>query len=77
MTSNVWLILLPVVITAIFTYAAVWLFLNIKYENRHKRWFRLIFRGKEWDPMLRSIELLEEISEYKKNAEATRCKQDQ
>jgi hypothetical protein len=31
MTDNVWLILLPVVITAIFTYAAIWLFLNIKY----------------------------------------------
>lgn len=66
MTSNVWLILLPVVITAIFTYAAVWLFLNIKYENRHKKWFRLIFSGKEWDPMLKSLELLDQIGEYKK-----------
>jgi len=66
MTSNVWLILLPIVITAIFTYAAVWLFLNIKYENRHKKWFRLIFSGKEWDPMMRSMELLDQISDYKK-----------
>ncbi|AXY73458.1 hypothetical protein D3H65_05475 [Paraflavitalea soli] len=68
MISNVWLILLPVVITAIFTYAAIWLFLNIKYENRHKKWFRLIFSGKEWDPMMRSMELLDQISEYKKEA---------
>jgi hypothetical protein len=68
MTSNIWLILLPVVITAIFTYAAVWLFVNIKYENRHKKWFRLIFSGKEWDPMLKSLELLDQIGEYKKEA---------
>lgn len=68
MTSNVWLILLPIVITAIFTYAAVWLFLNIKYENRNKKWFRLIFKGKEWDPMIKSMELLDQISEYKKEA---------
>lgn len=68
MTSNVWLILLPIVITAIFTYAAIWLFLNIKYENRHKKWFRLIFKGKEWDPIIKSMELLDQISEYKKEA---------
>src|SRR5690606_2544549 len=27
---------------------AVWLFVNIKFENRNERWFRLIFGGKEW-----------------------------
>jgi hypothetical protein len=64
--GNVWLILMQVLITGSFTYAAIWLFTHIKYENRNKKWFRLIFRGKEWDPMLRSMELLDEIGEYKK-----------
>jgi hypothetical protein len=53
------------IITLAFTYAAVWLFLNIRYENRHKKWFRLIFNGKEWLPILRSMELIEQIDEYK------------
>jgi hypothetical protein len=28
-------------------FAAIWLFLNIKFENRDKKWFKLIFRGKD------------------------------
>ncbi len=48
------------------TFAALWLFLNIRYENRDKRWFKLIFSGKEWTPLLKSMALLEHIDEYKK-----------
>ena len=51
--------------TIIFTFVAIWLFFNIKYENRHKRWFKLIFNGKEWTPLMRSMELLEQVEEYK------------
>jgi hypothetical protein len=53
------------IITFAFTYAAIWLFFNIKYENRNKKWFRLIFNGKEWLPIVRSMELMEQIDEYK------------
>lgn len=59
------LLILQVAITALFTWAAIWLFINIRYENRHKRWFRLLFRGREWDPMLKAMEVLGQISEYK------------
>ena len=48
-----------------FTLIAIWLFFNIKYENRNKKWFRLIFSGKEWTPLMKSMELLEQVEEYK------------
>lgn len=49
------------IVTISFTYIAIWLFFNIKYENRHQKWFKLLFDGKEWTPLMRSMELLEEI----------------
>lgn len=51
--------------TISFTAIAVWLFFNIKYENRNKKWFQLIFSGKEWTPLMKSMELLEQVEEYK------------
>ncbi len=50
--------------TILFTYVAIWLFFNIKYENRNKKWFKLIFNGKEWTPLMKSMELLEQVEEY-------------
>lgn len=55
-------------ITLSFTYVAFWLFFNIKFENRDKKWFRLIFNGKEWTPVLKSMELLREIEDYQKES---------
>ncbi len=52
-------------ITLSFIFAAIWLFRNIKYENKDKKWFRLIFSGNEWDPVIRSIELLNEVKEFR------------
>jgi hypothetical protein len=52
-------------ITFLFTYVAIWLFFNIKFENRNKKWFRLIFKGKEWTPLMKSLELLGQTDEYK------------
>ncbi len=53
------------IVTLFFIFAALWLFFNIKIENRDKKWFRLIFEGKEWTPLMRAMELLEQIEEYK------------
>lgn len=50
--------------TISFTVVAFWLFINIKYENRNKKWFQLIFSGKEWTPLMKSMELLEQVEEY-------------
>ena len=52
-------------VTVAFALLAIWLFFNIKFENRDKKWFRLIFNGIEWTPVMKSMELLREIDEYK------------
>ena len=52
-------------VTLAFAFAAIWLFFNIKYENRDKKWFRLLFTGIEWNPLVKSMELLSQIDEYK------------
>ncbi len=53
------------IITLSFTYVAIWLFFNIKYENKDKKWFKLIFNGKEWTPLMKAMELSEQIEKYK------------
>ncbi|NSL87679.1 hypothetical protein ECE50_012600 [Chitinophaga sp. Mgbs1] len=57
------LLIIQVLVTLLFTAAAVWLFVNIRYENRNKHWFRLLFAGKEWAPVIKSMELLSQIGE--------------
>lgn len=57
--------------TVSFTAIAVWLFFNIKYENRNKKWFRLLFSGKEWTPVMKSMELLAQVEEYKEQNTST------
>jgi len=52
-------------VTLAFAFAAIWLFFNIKFENRDKKWFRLLFTGIEWNPLVKSMELLSQIDEYK------------
>lgn len=63
------------IVTLLFTFSftliAIWLFFNIKYENRNKKWFRLIFSGKEWTPLMKSMELLEQVEEYKEQNAST------
>lgn len=68
---DIWQFIVQGIITAIFTYSAIWLCRNIKYENKDKKWFRFIFSGKEWDPVLESVELLKEIREFEKITEPT------
>lgn len=68
--GNVWLYGVQAVVTLSCTYIAIWLFVNIKYENREKQWFRFIFGGKEWDPVIQSMELLKQIQEYKNEPES-------
>lgn len=64
--GNIALLLLQVLITLAFTFLAVWLFRNIRYANRNKKWFRLIFSGREWDPVLKSMDLLGQVQEYER-----------
>jgi hypothetical protein len=70
-TESMWkngsiaLYLIQVIVTGSFTFLAVWLFHNINYANSDKKWFRLIFAGKEWDPLIKSMALLSQINDYK------------
>ncbi len=63
--GNTALLVINAVLTLVLTFAALWLFVNIKYENREKKWFKMIFQGKEWDPVIKSMELYRDIEEYK------------
>ncbi len=63
-STILWII--QILITVTFTIVAVWLFFNIKYENRNKKWFMLVFSGKEWQPILQSKEILDQVEDYKK-----------
>ena len=62
--GNIWLYAFQIIMTASFTYLAIWLFLNIKYENKDKKWFSVIVSGIEWDPVMKSLELLNQINEF-------------
>lgn len=62
--GNLFLYMLQAVVTISFTVGAIWLFKNINYSNRHKKWFRLLFSGREWEPVIKSMELLSQVEEY-------------
>lgn len=62
--GNLTLYIIQAITTLAFTYVAVWLFINIRYENKAQSWFRLIFDGNEWTPVIKSIELLNQLDEY-------------
>jgi hypothetical protein len=64
--GNGWLYGLQIIVTVSFTYVAIWLFINIRYENSHKKWFRLIFNGKEWIPVIKAMELLQQVADYRR-----------
>ena len=53
-------------ITLLFAFVSIWFFVNIKYENKDKKWFQWIFNGKEWQPIISSMELLEEVEKFKR-----------
>lgn len=59
-------IFLNSVVTLIAIAVSLWLFINIRYENREKKWFKLIFEGKEWTPVIKAIELQKEIEAFER-----------
>ena len=64
-SGNLFLWLLQGITTLSFTWLAIWLFHNIRYENKNKKWFQWLFKGREWQPILLSLELLNQIQEYR------------
>jgi hypothetical protein len=64
-SGNWFLWIIQGMVTLSSAYVAIWLFFNIRYENKDKKWFKLIFIGKEWTPLMKSMELLEQIEDYR------------
>lgn len=50
-------------VTITFTYLSLWLFFHLKFENANKWWFKLLLQGKEWEPLITSINILNEMEE--------------
>lgn len=63
-----WGIAFPVAL--IFAGLSVWLYLNIKSENADKKWFRVLFGSNEWTAVVKAMEYLKEIEEYKNSMSA-------
>ncbi|MBC9912980.1 hypothetical protein [Chitinophaga varians] len=63
--ENAWLLVVQMIVTTGLIIAAIWLFVNIRYENKDRKWFRWLFEGKEWTPVIRSLEMLEEIKTFR------------
>ncbi|HVU96278.1 MAG TPA: hypothetical protein VHE34_13700 [Puia sp.] len=58
-----WAISVPVAL--LLTLVAIWLYRNITLANANKKWFRRLIGGIEWSPILRAMEYLKEIDEFK------------
>ncbi|UZJ63908.1 hypothetical protein OKW96_16040 [Sphingobacterium sp. KU25419] len=57
-------IAIAVAIALLFTCLGLWLFMNINYVNKDKKWFRLLFSGNEWTPIVSAMELMYQVNEY-------------
>jgi hypothetical protein len=57
------LFILQGAVTISFTYLSLWLFFHLKFENADKWWFKLLLQGKEWEPLITSINILNDMEE--------------
>ena len=57
------LFILQGAVTISFICLAIWLFFNLKFENADKWWFKLLLQGKEWEPLITSIGILNDMEE--------------
>lgn len=65
--ENFSLLFVQAVVTGGSVAVAIWLFFNIQYENRHQKWFQWIFQGREWEPIMEAMTLLETVEQFEKN----------
>jgi hypothetical protein len=57
-----WILNILLLIAA--TILSIWLFINIQIENKDKRWFKWLFNGPEWKPVIESMEMLKQIKAF-------------
>jgi hypothetical protein len=63
--GNIFLYSLQLLVTLSLTFVAIWLFRNIKYDNKDKKWFQLLFSGSEWTPIIKSLEFMNDLKVFK------------
>ena len=63
-SSNSFLWLLQILFTLSFTITALWFFFNINLKNKDKKWFKFMFNDKEWNGVIKAMELNNEIKEF-------------
>lgn len=63
--GNIFLFAIQLVVTLTLIFIAVWLFLNIKYDNRDKKWFQFLFSGSEWTPIIKSLEFTNDLKVFR------------
>ena len=59
-----WLITVPVF--SLFSIASLWLYFNIRIENAHKKWFKVLFSSQEWTALLEARSFYNEIDNFKR-----------
>jgi hypothetical protein len=66
MNIKFWLISVP--ITLLFTFLAIWLYLNLTQQNMNKKWVRAFINSTpEHTSVFKAIDFLNEIEEFKKS----------
>lgn len=63
--GNIFLYALQLSVTLSLTFMAVWLFRNIKYDNRDRKWFKYLFSGSEWTPIIKSLEFTNDLKAFR------------
>lgn len=63
--GNMFLYALQLIGTLSLTLMATWLFRNIKYDNRDKKWFQFLFSGAEWTPIIKSLEFTNDLKVFR------------
>lgn len=61
--SAFFLISLPV--TLAFTFLSIWLYKNIQIKNANKKWFKILFRSREWTSVIKASQFVDEIEKFK------------
>ncbi|MDZ4747171.1 MAG: hypothetical protein SH808_01685 [Saprospiraceae bacterium] len=65
-SGNLAYIIINCAVTLVALAISLWLFVHIRYANREKKWFKYIFEGREWSPVIRAMELNDEIKSFER-----------
>ncbi|GGD41003.1 hypothetical protein GCM10011514_01340 [Emticicia aquatilis] len=64
-TENLLWLIFQAIATFSLLYLSIWLFININFKNKEKKWFKWLFDNNEWNPVIKSMELIDDLKEFK------------